>query len=274
MVDGSRRNGQVLKRSITTSRGRLTLASTGTGPDLVLLHSLLTDMDAFDPIVPLLAKHWRVNTVALPGFAGSTRCLPTIDDFADAIGALLTEGGFDPRTTTLIGNGFGGFVALGTAIRRGQLFNRLVLIGCGAGFTPEAARVFDTMSAKVAEGGMAAIVDIALGRIFTAEYLAGHPQQAEERRQVLLQTDPESFIIACQALASVDYRAEVSDVINPTLIVVGSEDQATPAAMGKDLATGMPAAEFRILPGLAHAPQLQDPEALVAAISPFLAPSI
>lgn len=251
---------------IATKRGEMSVESIGDGPDLVLLHSLLTDKDAFDPIVPLLSKRWRLTKVGLPGFDGSTRCEANIDAFADSVGALLEAEGFDPSRTTLIGNGFGGFVALGAAIRHGSLFDRLVLIGCGTGFSPEAARVFDTMSSKVAEGGMASIVDIALGRIFTAAYLADHPDEAEERRQVLLKTDPESFITAARALQSVDYSAQVSDVYNPTSIVVGSEDQATPPAMGEDLARRMPAATFRLLPGLAHAPQLQDPAALVEAI--------
>lgn len=255
-----------MKRMVATNRGELSVESIGDGPDLVLLHSLLTDMDAFDEIVPLLSDRWRLTKVGLPGFGGSTRCEPEIDAFADSVGALLETVGFDPATTTLIGNGFGGFVALGTAIRYGDLFDRLVLIGCGTGFSPEAARVFDTMSSKVAEGGMAAIVDIALGRIFTAAYLADHPDEAEERRQVLVKTDPESFVIAARALQSVDYSAEAANVLNPTLIVVGSEDQATPPAMAEDLARRMPAATLRVLPGLAHAPQLQDPAALVEAI--------
>jgi 3-oxoadipate enol-lactonase len=244
----------------------LAVDSIGDGPDLVLLHSLLTDKDAFDPIVPLLSDRWRLTKVGLPGFDGSTRCDANIDAFADSVGALLEAEGFDPNTTTLIGNGFGGFVALGAAIRHGNLFDRLVLIGCGTGFSPEASKVFDTMNSKVAGGGMASIVDIALGRIFTAAYLADHPDEAEKRRQVLLKTDPESFTIAARALQTVDYSAQAANVHNPTLIVVGSEDQATPPAMGEDLARRMPAATFRLLPGLAHAPQLQNPAALVEAI--------
>ncbi|HKY49079.1 MAG TPA: alpha/beta fold hydrolase [Acidimicrobiia bacterium] len=255
-----------MRRLVSTSRGNLSVESIGEGPDLILLHSLLTDKDAFDPIIPLLSERWRITKVGLPGFDGSTRCEANIDAFADSIGALLEAEGFDPDTTTLLGNGFGGFVALGTAVRHGDLFDRMVLIGCGTGFSPEAARVFETMSSKVAGEGMASIVDIALGRIFTGAYLADHPGEAEARRQVLLKTDPESFIIAARALQSVDYSAEAATVQNPTLIVVGSEDQATPPAMGEDLARRMPSATFRLLPGLAHAPQLQDPAALVEAI--------
>lgn len=255
---------------VATSRGDISVESTGAGPDLVLLHSLLTDRDAFDPVIPVLSENWRVTKVALPGFDGSARCVAEMNAFAHSVAALLEAGGFDPTATTLIGNGFGGFVALGAAVHHGALFHRLVLIGCGTGFSPEAAQVFDDMASKVAEGGMAAIVDIALGRIFSVDYLSAHPEKAEARRQVLLKTDPESFIIACRALRYVDYSAHVQEVDNPTLVVTGSEDLATPPAMGEELARRMPAAAFRLLPGLAHAPQLQDPDALIEAVQWFL----
>jgi 3-oxoadipate enol-lactonase len=235
----------------------------------LLLHSLLTDRDAFDPIIPALSVHWRVHKIDLPGFGQSSRCEPAIDSFADSIEALLAVGGFDPRTTAMLGNGFGAFVALGAAIRHPASFGRLVLIGCGTGFGA-AGQVFEAMAAKVATGGMEAVVDIALRRIFTEHYLADHPAEATRRSEVLLRTDPEAFTLACRALQTVDYASWVSQVRNPTFIVTGSEDQATPPPMGQRLAELMPVASFHLLPGLAHAPQLQDPEALLGVVGSFL----
>ncbi|MGH8928673.1 MAG: alpha/beta fold hydrolase [Acidimicrobiia bacterium] len=260
----------VVNRLIETGRGLLAVEVTGNGPDLLLLHSLLTDRTAFDPIVPALSEKWRVNKVALPGFGASTRVDPTMDAYADSIGALLVEGDYDPASTAILGNGFGGFVALGTAVRHGDRFDRLVLLGCGTGFEPEAARAFDIMSEKVAAGGMSAVVDLAIRRIFTEDYLIAHPAEEATRRQVLLRTDPESFQSACRALRSVDYSGRVAGVHNPTLVVVGSEDQATPPAMGEKLAARLSAATFSLLPGLAHAPHLQDPRALLEALAGFL----
>ena len=52
--------------SIEASGGRLEVFSTGDGPDLVLLHSLLIDSSAFDAVVPRLATFRRVHVVALP----------------------------------------------------------------------------------------------------------------------------------------------------------------------------------------------------------------
>ena len=39
--------------------------------DLVVLHSLLADRHAFDPVLPALAAKHRVTLINLPGFHGS-----------------------------------------------------------------------------------------------------------------------------------------------------------------------------------------------------------
>jgi pimeloyl-ACP methyl ester carboxylesterase len=255
---------------IDLPQGQATFDRMGSGLDLVMLHSLLTDRDAFDPVIPELASRWRVTKLDLPGFGGSTLCGSSIDDYARFVGAFLATAGYDPVTTALMGNGLGGFVALGVAVRFGDSFDRLVLAGCGAAF-PEAGRVgFAQMADRVSAGGMEAIVEVALRRIYTNEYLASHPGEASARREVLVKTDPAAFINACRALESVDYTLLARRVTNPTLIITGSQDAATPPALGATLAKLIPGARFVELPGLAHAPQLQDPRAFLSVAGPYL----
>ncbi|HZA65832.1 MAG TPA: alpha/beta fold hydrolase [Geminicoccaceae bacterium] len=73
-----------------------------------------------------------------------------------------------------------------------------------------------------------------------------------------------------RALAALDLSAELARIANPTLIVVGAEDQATPPALGRALANRLANATLVELPGLGHCPHIQDPDAFVAAIAPFL----
>ncbi len=256
---------------VATAAGPVSLEQTGDGPDLVLLHSLLTDRHVFDLILPALAEHRRVSLVDLPGFGDTPAVEPTIDAFADVVGGLLEAGGFDPATTALLGNGLGGFVAVGTAIRHGDKFDRLVLAGCGSSIPPEGKGAFRAMIERVAEGGMAAVVDQALHRIFTADYLEAHPEKAEERHRVLLQTDPAAFIAACRALHDLDYDHQVGAITNPTLLVVGSEDQATPPPLSRNLHAAISGSQYVELEGVAHAPQLQDPDRFVGVVESFLA---
>ena len=54
---------------------------TGSGPDLLCLHSLLTELTVFDRVLPPLAATRRVTRFNLPGFGAST---PTaFDSVAD-----------------------------------------------------------------------------------------------------------------------------------------------------------------------------------------------
>src|SRR5256885_15860615 len=56
---------------IAVADGGLTGARAGTGRDLVIVHSLLTDRHAFDGILPELSARFRVTLLNLPGFHGS-----------------------------------------------------------------------------------------------------------------------------------------------------------------------------------------------------------
>lgn len=58
-------------QQLTAGHGVLTAARTGAGRDMVVLHSLLTDRHAFDPVLPVLAAKHRVTLFNLPGFPGS-----------------------------------------------------------------------------------------------------------------------------------------------------------------------------------------------------------
>lgn len=254
---------------LETSRGPMSFEQVGEGPDLVVLHSLLTDRGAFEPVLSDLAAARRVTLVDLPGF-GRSAPARTIDDFADLIGALLAEGGFDPATTALLGNGLGAFVALGTAIRHGGSFDRLVLVGCGLAF-PEGARdVFDHLARRVEEGGMEAVVDVAVRRIFPESYLEQHPEVIEPRRRALVRMAPDAFAAACRALHLVDFREQAGAVGNPTLIVVGADDLATPPELARDLHTAIAGSQLIEMEAVGHAPQMQDPGRFVATITPFL----
>ena len=78
-------------QQLSAGRGALTAVRTGEGRDLVLLHSLLADRYAFDPVLPTLAAKHRVTLFNLPGFYGSQ---PAMLALMDAYLAVI-EDGFD-----------------------------------------------------------------------------------------------------------------------------------------------------------------------------------
>ncbi len=253
---------------VDTRLGKVSFAESGEGPVRLVLHSLLTDRGAFDGVAGAMGG--RFIAIDLPGFGSSDRAGPGIDEYAHRVAAFIEEMGLEDADLTLIGNGLGAFVALGTAIHHGSSIDRLLLVGCGAGF-PEPAKVaFTNMIEAVETGGLEAVIPIALRRIFTESYLAEHPEMGEARTTVLRRTDPKAFVTACEALGSLDYSALAPSITNPTLILVGEDDQATPPQLAEDLHRLIEGSTLVRLPGVAHAPQIQDPDAFVNATRRFL----
>jgi pimeloyl-ACP methyl ester carboxylesterase len=249
--------------------GAVDIVSSGAGADLVLLHSLLIDRSAFDRVLPALERGRRVHRVALPGFDGSSPVAGGVEAYADRVAEALGALRLGPGAA-LLGNGFGGFVAVALAQRHGGLFEKLLLVDTAASF-PEAARgAFRVMAEKVAAGGMATVADIAARRIFHDAYLAANPGAVEERRAVLARFDPAAFIAACRALERVDLRAGLGGIRNATLVVVGALDAATPLDLARELAGEIPGARFVELPACGHCPPLEQPEAFLAAVGGFL----
>lgn len=255
--------------SIRLREGVLDIVETGVGKPIVLLHSLLADRSIFDKIVPALARQRRVIVPDLPGFGASDSAGATIEGIADRIAGLFNA--LDLGTTAdVLGNGFGGFIASTLAIRHGANFDRLVLADTGVGFSPEGKQSFYAMADRVRQSGMEAIVDVALKRLFPEDFIAINPDIMAERRDALVKTNPAFFAEACHALAALDLSADIGKIRNPTLVVVGERDAATPPDMARALAKALPNAELIELPGCGHAPMAQAPEAFINAIAKFL----
>jgi 3-oxoadipate enol-lactonase len=242
---------------------------TGDGPPLVLLHSLLADRSSFSQVAGPLAGRFRVMLPALPGFGRSPAVAGDLTAVADRVAAAIQafSGGQPVR---LIGNGYGGFVALQAVIRHPGLVQRLVLADAGAAFSEAGREAFRGMARGAAAKGLEAIADTAMRRLFAPDFHAANPDLVAERRRIFLQSDPAVIIAACETLAALDLRPGLADVRIPVLAVVGSLDEATPVAMSREVVGGLADARLTILDGLAHVPQLQAPDRFLDAIIPFL----
>lgn len=241
----------------------------GAGRPIVLLHSLLADRGSFEPLALLLAATHRVILLDLPGFGGSHPVAGGLEAVADRVAEAVRKLRLD-QSPILLGNGYGGFVALLTAIRHPNLAARLVLADCGAAFDEPGRAAFRAMSAAASARGLAAISDVAMRRLFAPAFQAAHPELIEQRRARFVAVHPETFHAACTALATLDVRAQVAAVKLPVLVLVGEQDEATPPAMARELAALLPDARFVLLPGCAHVPQLQAPQQFLAAIADFI----
>jgi 3-oxoadipate enol-lactonase len=251
------------------AQGTVNAAQSGEGPPLFLFHSLLSDRASFDAIVPELSKSYRVIVPELPGFGQSHAVGGGLAGVADRMAEAVRDaaGGED---AIVLGNGYGGFVALQMAIRHPNIATRLILADSGAVFSEAGREAFRNMAAASKAKGLSAITDVAMRRLFAPDFQAAHPDLMADRRAAFLKTDPEVFRAACDALASLDLRPELGKVKMPVLVLVGEHDEATPPPMSHELAAGLPQARLEIIPGCAHVPQLQSPAIFLEMIGDFL----
>jgi 3-oxoadipate enol-lactonase len=248
--------------------GTVNAAQSGQGPALFLFHSLLSDRASFDDVVPKLSPSFRVIVPELPGFGASKVAGGGLADVADRMAEVVKDAG--SGESIVLGNGYGGFVALQMAIRHPGIASRLILADCGAAFSEEGRQAFRNMAAASRAKGLAAITDVAMRRLFAPEFQEKHPDLMRDRREAFLRSDPEVIQTACLALAGLDLRPELGKVRVPVLVLVGEQDEATPPPMSHELAALLPDARLRIIAGCAHVPQLQAPDMFLKAIGDFL----
>jgi 3-oxoadipate enol-lactonase len=254
------------------ANGTVNAAQSGKGPPLFLLHSLLSDRASFDAVAPRLSQSFRVLVPELPGFGRSRAVDGGLAGVADRMAEAINDAAGGEKAIVL-GNGYGGFVALQMAIRHPGIATRLVLADCGASFSEAGRQAFRNMAAASSANGLAAITDVAMRRLFAPQFQNQHPDLMRDRREAFLRTDPEVFRGACGALAELDLRPELAKVGVPVLVLVGEHDEATPPPMSHELAAGLPQARLEIIAGCAHVPQLQSPDIFLKAIGDFLSAS-
>jgi 3-oxoadipate enol-lactonase len=257
-------------KNLTTRDGAVTAVQSGSGEDIVLLHSLLCDRTSFDAVLPVLAARYRVTSINLPGFHGSRTVAANIKSYVDAIAKAIDEFGVG-ESMTLMGNGFGGTLALALAAAKPTAVSKLVVVDAAAAF-PEAGRqAFVSMAALVRNQGMSAIATVAARRVYHDSYIDKHPHVIEERRAVLLGIEPNSFLAACEILASIDLLPELPSIRTPTLVVYGSHDQATPPDLIRAIVRAVPNAQMREIDDCGHCPPLEKPKEFLSALQGFVA---
>ncbi len=232
-------------RTVRVAGAQVEYDQRGAGPQLLLIHSLLTELTVFDRVLPELAAARRVTRINLPGF-GATAPVPlqTVAEHAGHVARVMDALEL-PRETAVFGNGFGAFVA--------------------------ARAPFRAMAERVRAGGMAAVLDTALGRMFPPAFAARHPEVIAERKAALAAVEPQCFARACLALAALDLTAQAPKIENPTLVLCGELDQTTPPALARELASLIPGARYEDIPGAGHCPMLEQPALLIDKVQRFLA---
>jgi pimeloyl-ACP methyl ester carboxylesterase len=94
------------------------------------------------------------------------------------------------------------------------------------------------------------------------------PLERAQAREAFLQTLRAVIDVRGQRVSATDRLYLLESM--PTMIVWGARDHTIPLEHGRRAHEAIPHSRFRTLPGAAHFPHLEDPEALVAVLREFL----
>ena len=112
-----------------------------------------------------------------------------------------------------------------------------------------------------------------LARWFTPAFAQANPEVIERIRGVLCSTSPEGYAGCCEALAALDLRAELAQIVAPTLVLAGEDDPATPPAHGRVIAEAIRCARLNTISHAAHLATVERAELATALILGFMDPN-
>ncbi len=227
-------------------------------PVLVLSNSIGTTLELWDRQVPAFVGPFRLLRYDQLGH-GRSEVRPgsyTVELLARELLALLDELGVE--RFSLCGLSLGGAVGMWLGAKAGDRVERLVLAGTSAYFGPP-ERWIERAEAVRADG-LEPIADATMGRWFTPAF-----GDADGFRECFVSTPPEGYAACCDALRDWDFREELGSVSAPTLVLVGSDDPATPPDQARLIAEKIPGARVEVIPGAAHLLNVEQPEAFCRA---------
>lgn len=260
---------------VETQLGRLFLEVSGEGPELVLWHSLLCDGGMWRHQVAALEQHYRIVNIDAPGHgrSGPVRRRYTMDECVQVSVGLLDELGIE--RAVWCGLSWGGMVGMRLASRFPERLAGLVLMDTSARsedrLKKPAYRVLAAMARRF--GPSRTLAKIVVPIFFADRTRRERPDLVEDFIQRLVRMDSESLQHAVDAVIFQrdDVSAELGHVDQPTLVMVGSEDRATPPGQAEHIARVLPSAELVRIPGAGHLSALEQPERVNAVLEPFLA---
>jgi len=235
---------------------RTAWSTAGSGPPVVLLHGLGLDHRMWRRQVPMLARAgYRVVACDLLGHGGSGKpsspgSAYSVSDLTASLVPALSEAGVGPAT--VVGFSLGGAVALQAALSAPERVSALVLANTSAWMGPQAQSLFTERAAAVEAEGVEVLVEPAIQRWFTPEFVASHAEDIDYYMALLRQNHAFGYAAACRSLAIFDLRNRLGEIRCPTMVVVGDRDQATPPEMSRFLAERIPGATLHVMGPSGH----------------------
>lgn len=217
----------------------------GTGDAIVLVPGMDGTGELFYRQVPLLEKSYRVATYALRDNAANLETLAA--DLSHVIDQVDASG----RSAIVIGESFGGAIALTTALKYPDQVSALVILNSFPYFAPQFRLQLAMAGLKILPWGA-----MSFFRYGTAFFLhSRHTHRKELKRfiQLTARASREGYGNRLKLLRSYDVRGRLNEIKCPTLFLAAERDHLVPSvAQAHYMASRVPCASVQVLCGHGH----------------------
>jgi pimeloyl-ACP methyl ester carboxylesterase len=235
----------------------------GTGAPVLVLHHDVGSPERL-PFYDALAREFSVLVPSHPGYDKSERpaWVRHVRDVAAVHQWLLAASGLDG--VSLVGLGFGGWIAAEMASLAPRAFRRVVLVGA-MGIKPERGDIADQALVSYIDYVKTGFADLAAyERVYGAEPPTETLEQWDLNREM-------TFRIAWKPyMYNPSLPHLLGGVAAPALIVWGRDDRVVPLECGERYAKALPRARLHVIEGAGHFVEMERPDELARLVTDFV----
>ena len=221
------------------------LSIEGSGEPLVLVPGMDGTGQLFYRQIPPLARSFRTATYALRNDA------PTMDVLIDDLGRVIDSVAPENRRAVVVGESFGGALAMSFALARPEQVRALVVLNSFPYFAPQFRLRLARYGLGLSPWGVMSVI-----RRATAFRLhSAHTHRDDIRRfmELTAGASRDGYLNRLQLLMSYDVRDRLHDLRPPTLFLAADQDHLVPSVRQAELMTSrVPDATLRVLGGHGH----------------------
>lgn len=246
----------------------------GSGPNLVFLHGIGASSYTWRLLPPLLASHFTLTFVDIPGFGLSSKRPERdhgLDEQARLLSVFLSTVGIEKAG--LVGSSMGGAIALWMSKLEPKRFEKVAVIApaVNSALLPfELARLARLMLPTTQFFLNRSFFKATLKRVFTKHDLITDEVIRNYQRPYLEDAKAiQTFVRATKVLSDSRLPTELASIKTQVLILYGARDKLVPKRVMDTLRTLLPHAHYVEHEHAGHHPQEDEPEWLAQELIRF-----